>query len=241
MPNHIHLLIYIHHVKDGRQANLIRVVEKLISFLIDAYHTTHGATTFPPVQASWDDAIAFTREAERRMRRYIEQNPQRALLRHASNYCKYKTYLSKEGKRWWYYGNLDLVKLPTILSVECSRKISLHSPLWERWRNAAKRITTGCAAIGTFMSPCEKMVQEVILQAGGSLIVLLPEGISPYWHPGEVLEAYCAQGRMLYLTPFEYEPARPTAGTLYQRCHEKDGLKALMQRLACNTSSPPRQ
>lgn len=241
MPNHLHLLIHIHRVTAQHQSNLIRVVEKLIGFLNEAYREVYKETSFVPLQASWDDFIAFTREAEIRMRRYIQQNPQRALLRSTSTYCKRRSYLAKDGRKWWLYGNFDLVKSPTILAVECSRKILPATPLWNAWRDAAKRITTGCAAIGTFMSPCEKMTQEVILQAGGSLIILLPEGISSYWHPGEAMEQYCAQGRVLYLTPFEHENARPSAAVLYARCHANGGLKEMLSRLACNTQSPPRE
>ncbi len=241
MPNHLHLLIHIHRTTNQRQSNLVRVVEKLILFLNEAYKGIYTDVTFDPVQSSWDDSIAFTREAEMRMRRYIKQNPQRALLRSDSSYCKRKTYLAKDGRKWWFYGNFDLVKRPTILAVECSRKICPASPLWNRWQTAAKRITTGCAAIGTFMSPCEKMTQTTILQAGGALIILLPEGISPYWHPGEEMERYCAQGRILYLTPFEHEEARPSAAVLYARCHANGGLKEILSRLACNTPSLPRE
>ncbi len=240
MPNHIHILFYLKKGPEQRRTNLIIVVEKCIKFLTEAYHQIHGPSTFRPLNTSWDDSIAFTPEAARRMRQYIDENPFRTHRRKTSDFCKCRTYHAKDGRQWWYYGNLSLVKLPTILAVECSRKISPGAPLWKEWHTAAATITTTGAGIGTFMSPCEKSVQTTILQNGGSLIILLPQGISPYWHPGAEMEALCAQGRILYLTPFAFEAAQASASELYQRCHAGGGLKELMSQLACNIPSPPR-
>jgi hypothetical protein len=241
MPNHIHLVIYLNRVEGRPPANLIRVVETLIKFLNEAYFTIYGEVPFAPVDTEWDDSIAFTREAYQRMLRYVEQNPTRANLRQASRYCKHQSYLDKSGVRWWVYGNLDLVKRPTILSVECSRKITPSHPLWTQWQQCAQRMTVGCVGIGTFMSPCEKMVQSTLLAVGGSVIIHLPHGISPYWHPGETMEQLCAEGRVLYLTPFAFEAAQPSNATLYQRCHKGGELKTLMEKLACNIAGPPRE
>lgn len=241
MPNHIHLLIYLNRLPTAKRTNLIIVVEKCIAFLTEAYHQIHGSTDFQPLNPSWDDSIAFTPEATRRMRQYIDDNPFRAHRRKTSDFCKRRTYRAKDGIQWWYYGNLALVKYPTILAVECSRKISLGSPLWEDWQKAAASLTASGVGIGTFMSPCEKAVQSTILKKGGSLIVLLPQGISPYWHPGVEMEAFCAQGRILYLTPFVFEPAQASAGELYKRCHAGGGLKEVIAKIACNIPSPPRE
>lgn len=240
MPNHIHILFYLNKIPNKRRTNLIIVVEKCIKFLTEAYHQIYGPTTFQPLNPSWDDSIAFTAEAARRMRRYIDENPFRAHLRQHSDFCSCRTYRAKDGQQWWYYGNFSLVKLPTILAVECSRKILPNTPLWEKWLAVASSLTSASAGIGTFMSPCEKAVQDAILQSGGSLIILLPQGISPYWHPSAEMETLCAQGRVLYLTPFPYEAAQPPACVLYQRCHAGGGLKEVMAKIACNIPSPPR-
>lgn len=241
MPDHIHLLIHLNPKPGLQRPNLIAVVKIILDFLTEAYIQKEGPTDIPPFLPYWHDSIAFAPEAVARMERYIDQNPHRANLRRATNFCKCRTYQAKDGKTWWYYGNLELVKRPTILAVECSRKIQAESALWGQWQSVASHMTSGCAGIGTFMSPCEKMVQSTILASGGALIILLPQGISPYWHPGEEMEKLCAAGRILYLTPFEAERARPSAATLYQRCHEGGGLKEIIAKIACNISSPPRE
>ena len=74
--------------------------------------------------------------------------------------------------------------------------------------------------MGTFMSPCEKECGNAIYKAGGSLLVLSPEGFAPRWHPPRNKEALCAKGRMLFLSLWEPCAAKPDNATLYQRCHE---------------------
>lgn len=242
MPNHLHILIRIKSIPKGKNQNLIAVVSILRKFLIKEYQRITGdVTSLPPIEEEWYDSIAFGYQAILRLKRYIKTNPERTLRRRKSTFCHARRYTAKDGTLWHYYGNFELLRLPTVLGVDCSRKIREGSYLWQRWKQVAQYISVASAGIGTFMSPCEKMVREEILAAGGSLIVLLPEGISPYWHPGEEMEKLCAAGRVLYLTPFEATRGRASAKVLYERCHAGGGLKELIQKVACNIQSPPRE
>jgi REP element-mobilizing transposase RayT len=241
MPNHLHLFIRLLACEDRAPINLIHVVHQLQRFLKEAYQTTTGDTTCAsPIQSQWHDSIAFDKAAVQRLKAYIRNNPKRALQRQTSHFCTYQTGHAKDGTLWRYYGNRALLESPTILPVECSRQIKPETPLWERWQNVARYISIGGAGIGTFMSPCEQMVRETILEAGGALIILLPEGIDGYWHPSERYEHLCAEGRLLFLTPFEPQGKRLDKATLYQRCHLGGGLKELMHKLARNIKPPPR-
>ena len=76
------------------------------------------------------------------------------------------------------------------------------------------------AGVGTFMSPCEKACGNAIYKAGGSIVVLSPEGFAPRWHPPRNKESLCAEGRLMFLSLYEPSAARPDNATLYRRCHE---------------------
>lgn len=241
MPNHLHVLIWLKPLPNKQSLNLIQVVDQLIRFLTEAYTLRMGASAFQPIDPHWHDTILFTEEARMRALNYIDRNPVRACVRQKKGYCSRHSFHAKDGTLWYFYGNRELLLLPSILAVDCSRKILPGTPLWETWRESARLITPDCAGIGTFMSPCEKMVREEILAAGGSLIIMLPEGITPYWHPGEVLEKHCAEGRILFLTPFEAARGRIPAKELAIRCHPGGGLKEAMAKIACNLTAPPRE
>jgi hypothetical protein len=69
------------------------------------------------------------------------------------------------------------------------------------------------------MSPCEKVCGNEIFKAGGSLIILHPEGFHERWHPTRSKETLCAQGRLLFLSLYPSSTQKLTAAELYQRCH----------------------
>ncbi|MBQ4480227.1 MAG: hypothetical protein II943_06275 [Victivallales bacterium] len=70
------------------------------------------------------------------------------------------------------------------------------------------------------MSPCEKACGNAIFYAGGSFIVLHPEGFVTRWHPTRSKETLCAEGRMLFLSLYDPSTAKLDRGTLHLRCHE---------------------
>ena len=106
---------------------------------------------------------------------------------------------------------------------------------WHDWivmaEARASRIGPGGAGAGTFMSPCEKECGNAIYSAGGSLIVLSPEGFSAQSHPPRSKEALCAKGRMLFLSLWEPTAAKPDNATLYKRCHEMGDMLLGAKRL----------
>ena len=109
-------------------------------------------------------------------------------------------------------------------SFKCSRKWAKDGAEWCAAIARAGRIGPGGAGIGTFMSPCEKECGNAIFKAGGSLIMLAPEGFGERWHPTRNKEALCAEGRMLFLSLYEAQAAKLDNATLYRRCHEMGDL-----------------
>ena len=117
-----------------------------------------------------------------------------------------------------------ILQLPVLEPMRYSRKLVEGSDEWNAAVSRAERIGPGGAGVGTFMSPCEKECGNAIFTEGGSLIVLSPEGFAPRWHPTRNKEALCAEGRMLFLSLYEPQAARPDNATLYRRCHEMGDL-----------------
>ena len=136
------------------------------------------------------------------------------------------------GREWFAYGNTELLELPVIEPFRCSRKWAEDGVEWREAIGRAERLGPGGAGCGTFTSPCEKACGNAIYQAGGSLIVLAPEGFAPRWHPPRNKEALCAKGRMLFLSLWEPCAARPDNATLYKRCHEMGDILLKAKRLS---------
>lgn len=172
-------------------------------------------------EAVWHDWIVASRGQLATFTRYIRENPARAWQRHENRrFFSQVRNVAFAGREWKAYGNLAILDLPIIEPFRCSRKWARDGHEWREALAKAERIGPGGAGVGTFMSPCEKECGNAIYKAGGSLIVLYPEGFGERWHPTRNKEALCAKGRMLFLSLWEPSAAKPDNATLYKRCHE---------------------
>ena len=249
MPDHIHLLTRIIDWNKALEAMSkecgappiriapIRILrlETIIDLLMQALEGRYREVTGIREQvfeASWHDWIVVAEGQLAAFTRYIRENPRRAFLREENR--RYFTRVRRVAfaeREWFAYGNTALLELPVIEPFRCSRKWVKDGVEWREAIGRAERIGPGGAGCGTFMSPCEKVCGNAIYQAGGSLIVLSPEGFAPRWHPPRNKEALCAKGRMLFLSLWEPCAARPDNATLYKRCHEMGDIILRAKRL----------
>lgn len=241
MPDHVHLLLKIRPVE--KRLRLPRLVCLLVRRLeaavagggTPAGQTRNGAAPCTSLAAGrsagllfereWHDWIVMKRGQLAAFSRYIRDNPRRAWLRRENR--RFFTRLGKlpfAGREWFAYGNPALLELPVLEPFRCSRSWAADGPEWREAVARAARIGPGGAGVGTFLSPCEKACGNAIFKAGGSFVVLAPEGFPDRWHPSRAKEALCARGRMLFLSLYPPQPARPDNATLHRRCHEMGDL-----------------
>ena len=217
-----------------RLLRLETIVDLLMQALEGRYREVTGLRE-QVFEAGWHDWIVVAEGQLAAFTRYIRENPRRAFLR--SENRRYFTCVRRVAfaeREWFAYGNAAILELPAIEPFRCSRKWEENGAEWREAIGRAERIGPGGAGCGTFMSPCEKACGNAIYQAGGSLIVLSPEGFAPRWHPPRNKEALCAQGRMLFLSLWEPCAAKPDNATLYRRCHEMGDIIIGAKRLSRN-------
>ena len=242
MPDHVHLLIKIRDQLGAQLAEapaaggaaptspapIFLRLETIVSLLMQALEGRYAETTGLREQvfaAQWHDWIVAARGQLAAFTRYIRENPKRWWLRHVNRqYFTQVGRLSLGGREWFAYGNPALLELPVLEPFQCSRHWAQSGPEWGAALARAERIGPGGAGIGTFMSPCAKDCGNAIFAAGGSLIVLSPEGFADRWHPARNKEALCAEGRMLFLSLYAAQAAKLDNATLYRRCHEMGDL-----------------
>ena len=234
MPDHLHLLL---HLKDtGGRLGLAAHVEALAAELSRIYYTMRpgadgrvrpilrdsGESPPPSIfSPDWHDWIVLRDGQLAAFTRYIRENPARAWRRSRNRqFFTRPGKLTFIGREWFSYGNPDILRLPVLEPFRCSRSWTQDGGEWSAAVACAERIGPGGAGVGTFMSPCEKECGNAIYKTGGSFVVLSPEGFGERWHPTREKEALCAEGRMLFLSPYAPEAARPDNATLHRRCHE---------------------
>ena len=210
-------------------------LEAIVGMLMQALEGRYAEVTGrreEVFKSSWHDWIVMAEGQLAAFTRYIRENPRRAWLRQENRrYFLQVRRVPFAGREWFAYGNMDLLELPVIEPFRCSRKWAEGGPEWREAVGRATRIGPGVAGAGTFMSPCEKLCGNEIFKAGGALIVLSPEGFGARWHPPRNKEALCAKGRMLFLSLWEPQAAKPDNATLYARCHEMGDVLLEAKRL----------
>ena len=221
MPDHLHLIIKIRDIEN--RVSLRLIVRQLIKALERAF-VANVPAQFCNVQvfeSDWHDWIVMKEGQLAAFRRYIKENPIRTWTRQQNR--AFFTCLRDivfMNRTWHAYGNPALLGLPVLEPFQCSRSWSPAGTEWEQALARAAHIGPGGAGVGTFMSPCEKACGNAIFRAGGSFIVLHPEGFAPRWHPTRNKEVLCAEGRMLFLSLYDPSNAKLDRRTLYLRCHE---------------------
>ena len=246
MPDHLHLLLKIKPVSDP--VSLGTLVVQLVKALGNAFweavggpaaarqngdastaSPSGGAAAGPPhppvFETAWHDWIVMKRGQRAAFTRYILENPRRAWLRRENRQFFTRTgKLAFADREWFAYGNPALLELPVLEPFRCSRSWAEDGPEWREALSCAERIGPGGAGVGTFFSPCEKACGNAIFKAGGSCVVLAPEGFPDRWHPSRAKEKLCAEGRMLFLALWPPQAARLDNATLHRRCHEMGDL-----------------
>ena len=241
MPDHIHLLLKIEDTPD--RLALGKYVYQLEKAMAGEYWElrAHGsarstlgadgtapATLGPPApvfEREWHDWIVKKDGQLTAFTRYIRENGLRAWRRQRNRHF-FTTVrdIVFAGRTWHAYGNEELLSLPVLEPFRCSRSWTEDGPEWSEAIGRAERIGPAGAGVGTFMSSCEKACGNAIFKAGGSLVVLTPDGFPPRWHPTRNKEALCAEGRMLFLSLYEPQAGKLDNATLYRRCHEMGDL-----------------
>ena len=144
----------------------------------------------------WDvetgEEIAKPRKGNRLQRAFEEQ----------------QAYNSKEGQQaddsklaWTAVGNPFLLDAPLLVSV----RISTATPadkLDELVYKLGAKAERGVVLVGPWISPGEKAVKAEALARGGRIVQLLAEGMGRYYKPWGGDFGFCAEGRLLQLSPF---------------------------------------
>ena len=231
MPDHIHLLIRIVEqvgarlLGEGQRPFIPLRLEAIVGMLMQALEGRYAEETGlreEVFEASWHDWIVMAEGQLAAFTRYIRENPRRAWLRQENRrYFSQVRRVSFAGREWFAYGNAALLELPVIEPFRCSRKWAEGGPEW-------------CEAIGR--AARKKLCGNETFKAGGALIVLSPEGFGARWHPPRNKEALCAKGRMLFLSLWEPQAAKPDNATLYARCHEMGDVLLGAKRLGTSKS-----
>lgn len=208
----------------------------------------HPLQIFAPDFHDWIVKKDGQLEAFRRY--IVENPERAAIRRANRRFFMRARQIEWRGAKYWAYGNEALLALPVIVAIKGHRQqrdgvagatpakpgagnggagatLAKPAPAEVLARNtrewllaAAGRIGPGGAGVSTFLSPLEKEAAIAIEKAGGARIALAMQGFGDRWHPCREEERLCAEGRLLFLSPYPPQDAKLSRADMYHRAHE---------------------
>lgn len=229
MPDHLHLLL---HVRQSSSASIRAIIRgfwqgakrlgreytlsidpELNSGTINQVNDDILHQTFPIFTEQ-----PFIRPLSRRgqldnMMRYVRLNPQRlATKRLKPGYFRVQEGIEIAGRKYAGVGNVKLLlserfKPVHVRSswVEDAEQHGYDQPLRDYMNGCVLAARQGAVMVSPFISRQEKMVQEVLLREMHPFILIADNGFRDYYKPADALFDAVAAGRVLILSPWEYD------------------------------------
>jgi len=192
-----------------------------------AKHPAHGTIWEP----NYNDRILLKKNQLQHWLAYLDDNPRRLLLKR-----QHPEYFSPLGRflvadtPMRAMGNIALLTHRSMMALQCSRH------LYQQEIDSLQRDFLALGQAGTFVisaciSPGEQQIATACIEAGIPFIILLVHGFPPFYKPQPLYLKACAEGRLLLLSPFEWQNEKIT--NMRQRCLYLNDLAFRISEAAC--------
>ena len=147
--------------------------------------------------------------------RYLAMNPQRlATKRLMPGFFRVQKGITIGSRSYDAVGNVALLMMENFATVHVRRFMvnqSLHGdsqPLRDYKNSCELKARQGVVLVSPFISPDEKQVRQVLLHEKHPFMLLADNGFRDYYKPVDSLFDACAAGRLLILSPWEYDSGK---------------------------------
>lgn len=210
MPDHIHILIesmdnHDYHLDDVVAAYKNCCDIEYSEILKRRFRFDFRNRIFQP---GYNDRILSGEGQLDILFEYIKDNPRRYYIKQAfpeyfTNCIKYRA----KDEEYALYGNILLLEHTDKNAVKFSHKDSLEQlqkkmHLWE------ETIRSGGVLVSPFIHKAEKRYLQKALDNGGKIILIREYGFPKRWKPEKRFFDACAEGRVLFIGPAKYMPAK---------------------------------
>ncbi len=145
--------------------------------------------------------------------RYIDMNPQRlATKRLKPGFLRVQEGIEIAGRQYSGVGNIALLQAERLVPVHVrsmwvrdAEQHGYYQPLRDYMNGCVLQARQGTVMVSPFISRQEKQVLEVLLKEKRPVIYIAANGFRDYYKPADGLFDAVAEGRMLILSPWEYD------------------------------------
>lgn len=233
MPDHLHVIYYVTKPMTKGIKTVIRGLWQGVKKIGREYTISKETPLFPfelnSKQADGEKAypspifteVPFIRPLSRRgqlqtMIRYVQMNPQRlATKRLKPGFFCVQEGIEIAGRMYRGVGNAALLHAKQYAPVhvrsvwvEDAERHGYDKPLRDYMNGCVLAARKGAVMVSPFISQQEKAVMEVLLREEHPIIYIADNGFRDYFKPSDGLFDAVAAGRVLILSPWEYDAAK---------------------------------
>ena len=201
MPDHLHGIV---RVKEQIVKPVGVPLRAFKSQVTSALRERYGNPNLQIWMPGYHDWAVWRRGSLNAYIQYIRDNPRRYCMRIAHpdlfrriNDLRHARLPPDE--TWTGYGNLFLLDKPELYPLQVSRRITPEALAALR-EEMLECIRNGGVLVSPFISPGEKEIARAALDAGGSVILMKPDGFPSFFKPHGKYFDLCQEGRLLILT-----------------------------------------
>ncbi len=230
MPDHLHVIYYVTKPLPKSIKSVIRGLWQGVK-KIGRDYTIANATPLVPSELNSDKMDGekanpspiftespFIRPMSRRgqlqaMIRYVQMNPQRlATKRLMPGFFRVQDGIEIGGRKYRGIGNAALLQASKYAPVHVRRTMveeAMHGDnkrLRDYMNGCVLAARNGAVMVSPFISDKEKEVMVVLLAEEHPIIYIADNGFRDYYKPSDGLFDAVAAGRVLILSPWEYDP-----------------------------------
>ena len=246
MPDHIHGILFVHEKIDRHLGKVIwgfktgcRKAARELGLIVPytaqiaqftgqgkvSRHTAEGRSHGCIWEPGYNDRVLMHEGQLQRMLGYLDDNPRRLLMKrqHPEFFTRLGT-IEAAGMPMQAIGNRFLLDNPVKRQVQCSRSLTPADIENKKAEMLAEALDQGSILVSPCISKGEQAIATAALQEGIALIVLLLNGLPPFFKPKPRYLEACNEGRLLILAPFPYQNEK--IENMRQRCLQLNALAA---------------
>ena len=229
MPDHLHVILYVKQPMKQTFNMVVRSLWQAAKKLGRAYNTPSinpesdsGLTNGENTDASFPifTERPFVRPMSHKgqlqtMIHYVQMNPQRlATKRLMPGFFRVQEDIEIAGRKYRGIGNVSLLQASRFAPVHVRWTMideAMHGDnkrLRDYMNGCVVAARQGAVMVSPFISDKEKEVMIVLLAEEHPIIYIADNGFSDYYKPGDGLFDAVAAGRVLILSPWEYDPSK---------------------------------
>lgn len=223
MPDHIHFILRVKRTMEKGIASVVRGFWQGAKKAGNLYASSVFPNNIRSDEQSWNPIFTekpFIRPMSRKgqlqsMIRYVQMNPQRlATKRIKPGYFYVQENVEIGGYVYSAVGNIKLLHEENYSPVHVSHDLvnlanaGNEKPLRDYKNYCVIAARKGIIMVSPFISEHEKAVLDVFLKEKHSIIYIADNGFGRYYKPSDALFDAVAEGRLLILSPWSYDPSK---------------------------------